>query len=94
MNRTVLAALKPGGVFGVIDHASAAGAGTRAVEPLHRIEKSVVIDEIRAAGFELAGEADFLRNPADPHDARVYDPSIAGKTDRFVLRFQKPAVSR
>ncbi len=90
MNRAIFAALKPGGVFGVIDHSAAAGTGTSAVEPLHRIEKSVVINEVRMAGFELAGEADFLLNPADPHTARVYDPSIAGRTDRFVLRFEKP----
>jgi predicted methyltransferase len=90
MNRTVFAALKPGGVFGVIDHASAAGAGTSAVESTHRIEKSVVINEVRMAGFALAGEADFLQSAADPHTARVYDPSIAGRTDRFVLKFEKP----
>jgi predicted methyltransferase len=91
MNRAVFAALKPGGVFGVIDHAAAAGSGTSAVEPLHRIEKGVVINEVRMAGFELAAEGDFLSNAADPHDARVYNSSIAGRTDRFVLRFQKPA---
>jgi predicted methyltransferase len=90
MNRAIFAALKPGGVLGIIDHAAAPGAGASAAESLHRIEERVVIDEIEAAGFELAGEADFLRNPDDDHTASVFDPSVQGKTDRFVLRFEKP----
>ncbi|HEY8521406.1 MAG TPA: SAM-dependent methyltransferase [Gammaproteobacteria bacterium] len=90
MNRKIFAALKPGGVFGVIDHQAAEGAGTDAAESLHRIPQDVVIEEVRAAGFVLAGEGDFLRNPEDDHTRRVFDPAIAGRTDRFVLRFEKP----
>lgn len=90
LNRTVFAALKPGGVYGIIDHEAGAGAGSTKIEELHRIDKQVVIDEIEAAGFELMGEADFLRNTADDHSKRIFDPAIAGKTDRFVLRFEKP----
>jgi predicted methyltransferase len=90
LNRTVLAALKPGGVYGIIDHAAAAGAGSTQVEALHRIEQRVVVDEVQAAGFRLAREADFLRNPADDHTAPIFAPAIMGKTDRFVLRFEKP----
>ena len=90
MNRAVFAALKPGGVFGIIDHAAAAGTPASAVESLHRIDQAIVVAEVRAAGFQLAGEADFLRNAADPRTASVFDASIAGKTDRFVLRFVKP----
>lgn len=90
MNRALFAALRPGGVLGIIDHAAAAGAGASAIEPLHRIEKRVVVDEVEAAGFELAAEADFLRNPDDDHTASIFDPSVRGNTDRFVLRFEKP----
>lgn len=90
LNRTVFAALKPGGVYGIIDHEAGAGAGSSKVEERHRIEKQVVVDEIEAAGFKLADEADFLRNPADDHSKGIFDPAIAGKTDRFVLRFEKP----
>ncbi|HEX6999994.1 MAG TPA: methyltransferase [Gammaproteobacteria bacterium] len=90
MNRKIFAALKPGGVFGVIDHQAAEGAGAGAVESQHRIEQDVVVDEVQAAGFVLAGEGDFLRNPADDHTRRIFDPAIAGRTDRFVLRFEKP----
>jgi predicted methyltransferase len=90
LNRKVFAALKAGGVYGIVDHEAGAGMGTTNIEALHRIEKKVVVDEIEAAGFKLAREADFLRNPADDHSAKIFDPSVAGKTDRFVLRFEKP----
>jgi len=90
LNRTVLAALKPGGVYGIVDHEAGAGAGTSKIESLHRIEKKVVVDEVQAAGFKLAGDADFLRNSADDHSLKIFDPSLAGRTDRFVLRFEKP----
>jgi predicted methyltransferase len=90
LNRKVFAALKPGGVYGIIDHEAGAGAGATKIQALHRIEKKVVVEEVEAAGFKLAKEADFLRNPADDHSAKIFDPSISGKTDRFVLRFEKP----
>ena len=90
MNRSVFAALKSGGVYGIIDHAAAPGSGTSATESLHRIDKQFVIDEVVAAGFEFASEADFLSNSEDNHSAGIFDPSINGQTDRFILRFEKP----
>ena len=90
LNRRVLAALKPGGVYGIIDHHAAEGAGASVVESLHRIEASVIVEEITGAGFELAASGDFLSNPADDHSLMVFDPNIRGRTDRFVLRFEKP----
>jgi predicted methyltransferase len=90
LNKKVFAALKPGGVYGIIDHEAGVGAGATKIKDLHRIEKKVVVDEIQAAGFKLAGEANFLANPADDHTAKIFDKSISGKTDRFVLKFEKP----
>ena len=90
LNRRVMASLKPGGVYGIIDHHAAAGAGTSVIESLHRIEESVIVDEITAAGFMLAARGDFLSNPNDDRSVRIFDPSIRGQTDRFVLRFEKP----
>jgi predicted methyltransferase len=87
MNRRVFDALKSGGVYGIIDHAAAEGTGTSATESLHRIDKQLIIDEVTAAGFELEDEADFLANPDDDHTVGIFDPSIMGRTDRFVLRF-------
>jgi predicted methyltransferase len=88
LNRAVFAALKPGGVYGIVDHAAAPGTGSTKAEELHRIDKQVVIDEIEKAGFKLVREADFLRNAADDHSKKIFD--LGGATDRFVLRFEKP----
>ena len=90
LNRRVLTALKPGGVYGIIDHHAAEGAGTSVIDSLHRIEESVIVDEITTAGFELAASADFLSNPDDDRSLIVFNPDIRGRTDRFVLRFEKP----
>jgi predicted methyltransferase len=89
-NRAVYAALKPGGVYVVLDHVAAKGAPADVTETLHRIEPSVVRREVEAAGFEFAGESDILANPQDPHTAGVFNPSIRGRTDQFLFRFRKP----
>jgi predicted methyltransferase len=90
-NRKVFAALKPGGVFVVIDHAAVAGSGLAATETLHRIDPAAVKAEVTASGFVLDGESAILANPADPHNQIVLDPAILGQTDQFMLRFRKPA---
>ena len=89
-NRQVFAALKPGGVFVVLDHAATAGSGLAATETLHRIDEAAVKSEVEAAGFVLDGESHILANPADDHSKMVFDPAIHGKTDQFLLRFKKP----
>ncbi len=90
LNRAVFGVLRPGGVYYVEDHA-APGTGVTATSTLHRIDPQAVRDEVGAAGFRLDGESGVLANPADPHSARVTDPSIRGRTDRFALRFRRPA---
>jgi predicted methyltransferase len=89
-NRNVFAALKPGGVYVVLDHADVAGAGLKDTDTLHRIDEASVKAEVLAAGFKLDGESHVLANPADDHTKNVFDPSIRGKTDQFLLRFRKP----
>lgn len=90
LNRRVFAALKPGGVYGIVDHHAAEGAGTDVIQSLHRIEERIITAEITAAGFSLAARAEFLGNVDDDRSLRIFDPSIRGNTDRFVLRFEKP----
>jgi predicted methyltransferase len=93
MNKAVYDALKSGGVYGIVDHSARAGAGTSAAQTLHRIEEKTVIDEVTKAGFKLAGEADFLRNPKDQRDWNDSPMAAAAKrgtSDRFVLKFVKP----
>jgi len=88
MNRAVFAHLKPGGIYIVADHSARPGTGIRDAKRLHRIDESVVIKEVTAAGFRLVEEGDFLRNPKDPRTASVFRPKIPN--DEFVLKFVKP----
>jgi len=89
-NAAVFRALKPGGAFIVIDHAAQPGSGLRDTETLHRIDPQAIVREVTAAGFVLEAESAALRNPADSHALRVFDPAIRGRTDQVVLRFRKP----
>ena len=93
MNSAIFKALKPGGVFAIIDHSGRAGTGTTETKTLHRIDEAVVKKELEAAGFKLGGEAAFLRNPSDARDWNDAPSAAAekrGTSDRFVLRFVKP----
>jgi predicted methyltransferase len=90
INAAALRALKPGGVYLVVDHDTAAGAGASQTSTLHRIEGALVKREVESAGFRLDAESDLLRHPADDHSVKVQETGIRGKTDQFVLRFRKP----
>jgi predicted methyltransferase len=90
VNREVFKALKPGGLYVIVDHAAAAGAPLTVADTQHRIDEAITKKEVEAAGFKLVAEDKMLANPADPHDKLVFDPSIRGKTDQFVLKFRKP----
>lgn len=90
VNAAVFRALRPGGLYVVIDHHAAAGAPLTASDTVHRIDIEAVKREVLAAGFVLDGESDILANPADPLTASVFDASIRGRTSQFMLRFRKP----
>lgn len=90
LDKAAFAALKPGGVFIVIDHATAPGVGMGATETLHRIDPATVKQQVEAAGFKFVGESTVLRNPADDHSLTVFDKSIRGHTDQFAYKFRKP----
>ncbi|MCJ8321984.1 MAG: hypothetical protein MJK12_20290 [Colwellia sp.] len=82
-------ALKPDGVLGLIDME----AGSAEHNPdLHRIHHQRVRDEFIEAGFVLDSEADFLKNSQDDYSKMVFDPSVRGKTDRFVFKFKKASI--
>ena len=91
LNKAVFQALKPGGLYVILDHAGPAGLDEAGIKKLHRIDEATVIREVEAAGFLPDVESFVLRNPSDPHTANVFDPSIRGKTDQFLLRFRKPS---
>jgi len=88
-NRAIYERLKPGGSYVIVDHAAAAGSGTRDTQALHRIDPASVRKEVEAAGFALDATSNMLANEDDPRSIKVFDPSIKGKTDRFVYRFVK-----
>jgi predicted methyltransferase len=90
INKAVFAALKPGGIYVVIDHSAEAGSGLRDTNTLHRIDEASVKSEVAAAGFKLQGESDLLHNADDPRTGQVFAPTIRGKTDQFILKFTKP----
>jgi predicted methyltransferase len=86
----LLRALKPGGRLLIIDHHAKPGSGKSAAQDLHRIDIEFARSDITANGFELVTESDALRNPADDYGKMVFDPSVHGRTDRFVLLFRRP----
>ena len=90
VNAEVFKSLKPGGLYVIVDHVAAPGSGLEAAMKVHRIEPSIVRQEVEAAGFKFEGESQLLRASADPHTASVFDPGIRGKTDQFVMKFRKP----
>lgn len=90
MNAAVFAALKPGGLYVILDHQAADGAGIGVSGTLHRIEAADLRRQVEAAGFVFDGESDAVRVPGDDHSLSVFDESIRGRTDRFVYRFRKP----
>ncbi len=89
-NKSVYDALKPGGVYVVLDHVANPDT-PNATSTVHRIDPAVVKREVEAAGFKFDGESDVLRNPADDHTKGVFDPSVRHHTDQFVYKFKKPA---
>ena len=90
IDKVILNALKPGGIFFVLDHAAQPGSGFRDTSTLHRIDRDAVIKEVESAGFKYLGESTILENKADPHTAKVFDPAIRGHTDQFMLIFTRP----
>jgi predicted methyltransferase len=95
MNRAILAALRPGGAFVVVDSSARAGTGAADAQSLHRIDEALVRQEVEAAGFRLEAEASFLRNPDDARDWNSSPRAAAeagkrGTSDRFVLKFVRP----
>ena len=90
VNRQVFKALKPGGIYLVVDHAASSGSPVTVADSLHRIDVAIVKQEVEAAGFKLVGEDKTLASAADDHSVNVFQPAIRGKTDQFILKFQQP----
>jgi predicted methyltransferase len=90
LNKLFFDALKPGGIYLVIDHVAETGSGLRDTDSLHRIDPRRLRREIEAAGFVFDAESNVLRNPLDDHKSSVFDFSVRGRTDQVAYRFRKP----
>ena len=76
--------LKPGGKLLIVDHNAAPGTGKEIAGKLHRLNEDWSKKSLIAHGFIFDKSYDGLRHKDDPLDKMVYDPSIKGKTDRYV----------
>ncbi|WP_397423020.1 class I SAM-dependent methyltransferase [Phenylobacterium sp.] len=90
VDKLIFDAIKPGGVFIVLDHAAAPGTPIDPDDKLHRIDPAHVKAQLISSGFKFEGESTVLRNPNDDHTKGVFDPAIRGKTDQFIYKFRKP----
>lgn len=89
VNAAVFAALKPGGLFGVVDHSR------RHMQPMtdenrRRTDVVQIIKEAQIAGFELVDYSDLHYRPDDELRYEVGRHTVTGNTDRYTLLFRKP----
>ncbi len=91
LNRKIFNALKPGGIYLVIDHKAEDGSGWRDAGTIHRMGVDTIKQEVLAAGFELALDSNLLANPADDRTKMVFAPGTRGTTDQAFFIFRKPA---
>lgn len=87
--QSVYKALKPGGVFGVIDHQGMPG-NADLNKQNHRMDAATAKDLLVKAGFTIQSESNVLRNPADDHMHGTMDESLHGMSDRFFIVARKP----
>lgn len=90
LNARIFKALKPGGIYFIVDHNALPGSGTRYTKALHRIDPAVIRKEVTAAGFQLVVESKLLAHPQDDHTKIVFTPGLRGLTDQTVFKFEKP----
>lgn len=90
LNKRIFDALKPGGVFFIVDHNATAGSGRHDAKALHRIDPALIKQEVTAAGFELVEESNLLARSDDDHTKMVFTPGARGLTDQSVFKFRKP----
>ena len=89
MNEAAFAALKSGGVYGVVGHTGRHMA-PQTGETWRRLDPVKVIEEVLDAGFEFAGFSDLHYRPDDALRFDTTRPSISRNSDRFTLKFVKP----
>ena len=105
--RAFFAALKPGGVLGVVDHRAKPGTDIETMKKSGYLTEALVIDLATDAGFVLEARSEVNANPKDsadhPNGVWTLPPvnrhdaaddamyQAIGESDRMTLRFRKPA---
>lgn len=84
----IVRVLKPGGFFLVVDHIAPPNSGIESGGTLHRIREAVVTELAVAAGLKVVRSSNLLKQENDPLDAGVFDPSIQGKTSKFIVLYR------
>lgn len=89
MNKAIFDALKPGGIYGVVDHTRRHNQPTtRAVG--RRLDPVLIIKEMIDVGFEFVDFSDLHYHAEDDLTQEVGARGVQGNTDRFTLKFKKP----
>ncbi len=88
-NKKMYAALRKGGRVLIEDHTGEPGSGWRDAKTKHRMETKVIIEEMKAAGFDLLIDSNVLANPADDRTKQVFEKGYRGTSDRAVYVFVK-----
>lgn len=79
--------IKPGAVFGVIDHEGIAGQDNAS---LHRMQLADAVSALEQAGFQVEAVSELLDSPEDDHTLNIRDESLRFRTDRFLIKARKP----
>ncbi|WP_201313521.1 class I SAM-dependent methyltransferase [Dyella sp. EPa41] len=109
MFKAFFAALRPGGVLGVVDHRAADNASMESVKESGYLPTSYVVKLATDAGFTLEEKSEINANPKDtkdyPKGVWTLPPTLTlgdqdrakylaiGESDRMTLRFVKPAAA-
>ena len=89
LNVEALKALKPGGIYGIVDH-TRRHMQSENDENGRRIDPVLVIKEVEAAGFEFVDYSTLHYKADDELRYEVGRKSVTGNSDRFTLLFKKP----
>ena len=89
LNSTIFNAMKPGGIYGIVDHTRRHNQATARFNG-RRVDPVLVVKEVQESGFVFEDYSDLLAMPDDELSLEVGQPEVSGKSDRFVLRFRKP----
>lgn len=89
MNKAAWDALKPGGIYAVVDHTARHMEATNDSNR-RRVDPVLAIKEIQAAGFEFVDYSTLHYREDDELRYEVGAKSVSGNTDRWTIKFRKP----